>query len=111
MLAHRLSDRQQSALGEDLLCSECRIQGAGKAAVDGGVQERLDDLLRREPDVERSIDVNLELGLAAAKCGEHTERHELSIAGVQAGAQVYLTEAPRDHLMAQFRGDIARARR
>lgn len=69
------------------------FRARGEAAVDGSVEERLDDLLWSEPDVERGVDVDVELRLAAAERGEHPESHKLSIAGFQAGSRVDLAEA------------------
>jgi len=46
------------ARGEDLPGDEGGVERAGKAAVDGGVQDCLGDLLARQADVEGSTDVH-----------------------------------------------------
>ncbi len=70
--------RRGVAFGEDLASGEGRVQGAGEAAVDGGMEDRLGDLLTGQADVERGADVDLELGLAAAEGGQGTDGHELA---------------------------------
>jgi hypothetical protein len=99
-------DCEQPALGEDLLRSEGRVQRTGESAIGSGVEECLDDLLWPQPDVEGGIDVDLELGLATAQCGEHAEGDQLPVAGFQAGPRVDLAESPRHDLVSQLRRDV-----
>jgi hypothetical protein len=79
----RRRDREQVSFGEHLLGDEGGIERFGHAAVDGGVQERFDDLVGSQTDVERGVDVYVELGFAAAQGGEHAEGDELAVTGVR----------------------------
>jgi hypothetical protein len=103
------ADGKQIGFGEDLLGNERRGQSTGKSAVDRGVQERLDDLLGRQPDVQRCVDMDIELRLAAAECGEHAEGHELALLGSQRRARVDIPEAVGDDLMGQLRRDVGQS--
>ena len=58
---------------------------AGHARVDGGVQQHLGDLLRREPVAQRGAHVQLELALGAHG-GQRGERDHAALAAVEARA-------------------------
>lgn len=47
------------------------------------MKNRLDHLMGRQPDVERSVDVDLELRLGASERGEGGDRHLLSLSQIE----------------------------
>jgi hypothetical protein len=56
-----------------------------------------------ETYVEGGVDVDVELGLAAAEGGEHAEGDQLPVAGGEFGARVHFAEGPGDDLATEFR--------
>jgi hypothetical protein len=56
----------ESSVGEYGFRCERSVQGPGHAAVDGGVQEGFDYFVGGQSDVECGVDVDGQLGFAAA---------------------------------------------
>jgi hypothetical protein len=70
------------------------------------VEQRLDDLLGREADVQRCVDVHVELWLATPEGRQHPQRDQLAVPRLELRARVDLPETPGDDLIAELRGDI-----
>src|SRR5205085_949680 len=75
-----------------------RVDGRGKARKDDRVDDDLFDFAGREADVEGRGEVDPELGLPAAQCGEHGGRGDLAVAESQALAAVEVTVGELDHV-------------
>jgi hypothetical protein len=70
------------------------------------VQQRLDDLVRLQADVEGCVDVDVELRLAAAQGRQHAQGDQLAVPRGQLRAVVQLAECPGNHLVSQLGGDV-----
>src|SRR5207253_526002 len=71
------------------------------------VDDRLHDLARSEPAVERDSDVVLELRLAAAECRQRCDRRDLATREVEAGPRVDIAVAELDDVSREVGRDVA----
>jgi hypothetical protein len=85
-----------------------KVECFGHAAVDRGAQQRFDDLVRGEADVQGGVAVDVAPGLAAAERGEHAQGDQLPVAARETRAVVDVAEGPGEDLVAALGRDAGR---
>lgn len=83
------------------------VQGAGKTRVHSHLDDDFDDLLRRAADVERPLDMDLQLRLRIAQRGEGGNGGQLARAQRQGGAREHVAVGKIDDPVAQFGRQVA----
>ncbi len=78
-----------------------RVDGGGEAGVGRHLDEHFAKLLDGEPDIAGGVQVDIELGFAAAFGGEHGDGGEFAVAQGEAGAGVDVAEGVLDDVAAE----------
>src|SRR5690606_14824589 len=86
-----------------------RVHGRGETRVDGHLQDDFDDLGRLAPDIERAVDVDLELWRGGAHRGERGYRGELAGPQVQPGSRHHVPVGEGDDPLREVGGDVLQA--
>src|SRR5581483_6122248 len=88
-----------------LFCRKGRIQRRGKTGIDRHLDDHLDHLLTRATNVQRAVNVHLQLRLGVADRGQRRHRGDLPLPQRKYAPRIDVTEGKLDRVPGQVGGD------
>lgn len=94
---------------KDFLGRSQAIQRRRKTGVDRHLHDDFDHLVARHPDVQRALNMYLELRRCIAQRGERGDYRNLAALQIKARARIDVAERKLDQLAREVRRDVAQA--